>query len=276
VAARSLSARSRSAIEVQGRSLAWAWTPACWRKREFAHRDREIERGIRAVVAHRAERIDPHHAPAGIEQRAARIARTNRCGVQDGVEFLGTAPGRDIAARLDRRLRADQIAQREPLRQIDIARIAHRAHIRAIGYLSGIERERGQPSVALDLEQGKVVARRIGDHARLEAAAPLRGNDACNQRVVLPQRIDHMGIGDDIFGGDGKARAMADQRGTMPVALHDDHAHDPTARRRDIGGVGMGGGDPERRDRHDTQGGNSEQRGDEAAQHGQGNGRDSV
>jgi hypothetical protein len=47
----------------------------------------------------------------------------------------------------------------ESLRQIDIARIAHRAHIRAIGYLSGIERERGQPSVALDLEQGKVVAR---------------------------------------------------------------------------------------------------------------------
>jgi hypothetical protein len=32
-AARSLSARSRSAMEVQGRSLAWAWTPFCCRKR---------------------------------------------------------------------------------------------------------------------------------------------------------------------------------------------------------------------------------------------------
>jgi hypothetical protein len=59
---------------------------------QFAHRNREKERRIRAVVADRAKAVDTQHPAAGIEQRPARIARAELRGVQNGIELPRRPP----------------------------------------------------------------------------------------------------------------------------------------------------------------------------------------
>ena len=55
---------------------------------QLAHRNREKEGRIGAVVADRAKAVDAKHTPASVEQRPTRIARAQLRGVQDRVELL--------------------------------------------------------------------------------------------------------------------------------------------------------------------------------------------
>lgn len=201
---------------------------------KLAHRDGEVEGRIGAVVADRAERVHADHAPAGIEQRSAGVARTERGGVEKGVERARRASAREIAPRLHGFLRRHEIGHRQALCEIDIAGVADGVDFRAIARRAWEQRDRRQGAAALDAQQGKVVTGRIGDELGRVAVAALGRDHTRDQRVVAAQFFDDMGVGDDKVRRDRKAGAMGDQSRPVSVAFDDDHADDRAACGADV------------------------------------------
>ena len=205
---------------------------------QFAIGDREEEFGIAAVIV-RPEAVDPDHAAAWVEQRPARIAARDRGGVEDGVELAAGPRARDIAAALDRRLAAEDVAQVEPLRAVDIHRIADAGHFAAVGRQAAGQRQRGQPQGAGDADQRQVVTRADRDRLAIDRLAAAAGDDADAQRIVAQGIAQHMRIGHHLVARDGKAGAVADRDQLLAIFADNDHAHHAARGGIDIGRLGL-------------------------------------
>ena len=212
-------------------------------RQQFAQGHREVELPV-AALGIGAEGVDPDHPPARIEQRPARIAARNRRGVEDGVELARRPLARQVAARFDRRLRAEDVSYIKPLGQIDIHRIADRGDLAKVAADAPRQRQRGQAQRPLgDFEQRQIVPWRDRHHPRESTAGALGGDDADPQSIVLHRLGHDMRVGDDPRRRDRKAGAVADGHGLAPLLADDHHPHHASGSRIDIARIGRCGAD---------------------------------
>ena len=160
--------------------------------------------------------------------------------MEQRVKLLGRASAGHGAGGLDRRHRGDQVIEIKALGPVDGTGIADRHHIRAIIHRTSENRHRGQPAVVENLDQRKIIVRRIGDYFAAIADPALRGDDADDDRGFLTRDLDHMGVGHNLVRRDHEAAAMADKGDLVPVLGSQHDPHDRAACGADIGGIGLG------------------------------------
>ena len=212
--------------------------PVCLEERQqLAGRDGEEELRVRRVAL-RPEAVDPDHPPARVDQRAARIAARDRGGVEQGVELTAGARTGEVPTALHRWLRAEDVAEVEPLRTVDIHRIADRDHVAAVARRIGGDGQRRQAQRAGQLDQGEVVARADRKDAGIDRLVAFRRDHADPQAIVHRRCAHHMGVSDNPARGDSEPGTMAERDHLVPLAPDNHHPHHPARSGVDIRRVG--------------------------------------
>ena len=209
---------------------------------DLSIRDGEEELRIRSPRIG-TEAVDAEHAPASVQQRPARIAARDGRGVEHGVEIAaGPHSGKKTAA-LHRGLAPEDIPDLQPLRPVDIHRIADREGLAAVRNRPARHRKRWQAQSAGDAQQSEVAARIGGDDLGIARIRAVRRHDPDPQAVIHHRVAHDVGVGHDPVGRDRPAGSVADRKDLRAIGRilrpDDDHAHHAACGGVDIGGLGQ-------------------------------------
>ncbi len=182
--------------------------------------------------------------------------------MQDGVELAAGPRTRYEPTAFDRGLAAEDIADIEPLRTIDIHRIADAGHLAAVGRHPAGQRQRGQAQIPGNADECQIVARQHRDDPAIDRFAAAGRDDADLHSLVTQCIAHHMRIGDHRIASDREAGAMADREQFAVALAHDHHPHHAARGRVDIRGFGVGGhGRQQRREQRKQRGDRGEKAG---------------
>src|SRR5690606_24061545 len=107
-----------------------------------------------------------------------------RGSVQQRIEVARRTPAGERSGALHRRLGAEDVADRQPLRAVDVHRVADRGNTATVAAGVGGDRQRREPQRRGRPDEREVGSRADRDEPAVDRARPVRGDDADGEFVV--------------------------------------------------------------------------------------------